>query len=267
MNKLELSSVALLKDLIENHGLIGVKTSFEDEGASLFEVLRVKELCNQAGTKVYLKIAGAEAKRDLEDSITIGVKGLVAPMIESPFALDKFISATKAILPPDILSNVQLGINVESISAYQKFDEIMKADGFQYLYHVTLGRVDFVSSMGKDRGYVNSDEMMSIATEIFTKSREMEKKVYLGGAITTDSKDFLKSLFKKGLLDKFETRYAIYDPTIALKSLEDSLISGQKLELGILNYRRDYYMRQANKEIDRIKMIERRVNGQGQSSE
>jgi len=260
MNKLELSSVALLKDLVENHGVIGIKTSFEDEGASLFEVLRLKELCNQAGTKILLKIAGAEAKRDLDDSMIIGVKGIVAPMIESPFALDKFINSAKKILPADILSNVQLGVNIETISAYKNFDEMIKADGFHELYHITLGRVDFVSSMGKNRDYVNSDEMLSIALDLFAKSRENEKKVYLGGAITANSATYLKTLFKKGLLDKFETRYVMYDPTIALQHLEESLVMGQKLELGILNYRREFYLQHANKELDRIKMIEARVN-------
>ena len=264
MNKQELSSVGLLKDLIENYGVIGIKTSFEDEGASLFEVNRLKELCNQAGTKLLLKIAGAEAKRDLEDTMVIGVKGIVAPMIESPFALDKFVKSAKAILPPDIFSSVQLGINIESITAYKNFDEMIKADGFKDLYHITLGRVDFVSSMGKDRNYVNSEEILEIALDLFTKTRENEKKVYLGGAITIDSSDFLKTLFKKGLLDKFETRYVIYDPTVALKSLEKSLLYGQELELAILNYRRNFYLHRANKEIDRINMIEARVN-QGKS--
>ena len=91
MNKLELSNVSILKDIVEHNGVIGIKTSFEDEGASFNEVLRLKELCNQAGTKLLLKISGAEAKRDLADSIVIGVKGIVAPMIESPFALEKYI--------------------------------------------------------------------------------------------------------------------------------------------------------------------------------
>ena len=84
-----------------------------------------------------------------------------------------------------------------------------KAEGFKDLYHITLGRVDFVSSMNKDRSYVNSDEILDIATNLFTKSREMSKRVYLGGAITTDSKDFMKTLFTKGLLDKFEMRYVM----------------------------------------------------------
>jgi 4-hydroxy-2-oxoheptanedioate aldolase len=259
MNTLELNSTALLKDLIENHGVIGIKTSFEDEGASFNEVIRLKELCNQAGTKLLLKIAGAEAKRDLADSLVVGVKGIVAPMIESAFALDKFVKSAKSILPNDVLSNVQLGVNIETINAYKNFNDMLNCDGFEYLYNVTFGRVDFVSSMGKDRNYVNSEEMFDIATDIFTRSREKTKKVYLGGAVTTDSEDFLKKLFAKGLLDKFETRYVMYDPTIALRNLPLALLNGQKLELGILRNRQNIYYFESQKEEDRIQMIAKRV--------
>jgi hypothetical protein len=259
MNKLELNSTALLKDLVENNGVLGIKASFEDEGASLNEVIRLKELCNQAGTKILLKIAGAEAKRDLMDSLIIGVKGIVAPMIESAFALDKFVKSAQTILPPDVLSNVQLGINVETYQAYKNFKEMLKSDGFNSLYHVTFGRVDFVSSMNKDRSYVDSEEIYDIAVDLFSQSREHTKKVYLGGAITVESESFLKRLFSKGLLDKFETRYVIYDPTIALKNLSESLIGGQRLELGILRTRQQQYYRESQKEADRINMIAKRV--------
>lgn len=112
----------------------------------------------------------------------------------------------------------------------------------------------------KKISYVNSDEVLDIATDLFTKSREMSKRVYLGGAITVDSNDFMKILFNKGLLDKFETRYVMYNPAIALNNLQDFLLNGQKLELGILNYRRNYHLRHANKEIDRINMIEKRID-------
>lgn len=259
MNKLELNSASLLKDLVENYGVLGIKTSFEDEGASFNEVLRLKELCNQASTKLLLKISGAEAKRDLADSRIIGVKGIVAPMIESPFALDKFVKSAKSILPSDILSNVQLGINIETVSAYKNFKEMLNSDGFNSLHHITFGRVDFISSMNKDRSYVNSKEMFDIATDIFTQSREKTKKVYLGGAVTTDSEDFMKNLFNKGLLDKFETRYVIYDPAIALKNLKEALLMGQKLELGVLRNRQQENLRESNKEVQRIEMIAKRV--------
>ena len=260
MNKLELSATSRLVDLIEHYGVLGIKTSFEDEGASFNEVIRLKELCNQAGTKLLLKISGAEAKRDLTDSITIGVKGVVAPMIESPFALQKYIESVRNILGAELMSNIQLGINIETIQGYKNFDEISKAEGFEELYNITLGRVDFVKSIGKDRFYCDSDEVYNIAVDLFSKCRNLSKKVYLGGAISNNSKDFLTKLFKLGLLDKFETRYVIYDPAIALKKLDESLIEGQKLELDILKYRMNLYYKESQKEIDRINMIEKRIN-------
>jgi 4-hydroxy-2-oxoheptanedioate aldolase len=256
---MELSASALLKELVENSGVIGIKTSFEDEGASFNEVIRLKELCNQSGTKLLLKISGAEAKRDLFDSQIIGVKGIVAPMIESAFALDKFVKSAKMILPDDILSNVQLGVNIETFGAYKNYKDILNSDGFHSLYHVTLGRVDFVSSMGKDRSFVDSNEMYDIAVDIFSQAREKTKKVYLGGAITINSEVFLKNLFAKGLLDKFETRYVMYDPALALNDLSNALLNGQKLELNILRNRQSLYRREAEKEQERIHMIASRV--------
>ncbi len=259
MNKIEMDSVHLLKHLIDAYGVLGIKTSFEDEGASFQEVLRLKELCNQAGTKLLLKISGAEAKRDLVDSQIIGVKGIVAPMIESPFALDKFINSVKQIIDPEALVNIQLGVNIETINAYKNFDEISKADGFKDLYNVTFGRVDFVSSMGKDRTYVDSPDMLEIAASLFSRSKEKGKMLYLGGAITKDSEVFIQSLHSKGLLDKFETRYVMYEPSIALRNLGIALLEGQRLELGILRYRQNLYYRESVKEEKRIEMIAKRV--------
>jgi hypothetical protein len=259
MNNLEFKSVEILKNLIDSNGVLGIKTSFEDEGASFFEVMRLKELCNQAGTKLLLKISGAEAKRDLIDSQSIGVKGIVAPMIESGFALDKFIKSVKEKIPASSLKNIQLGINIETITAYKNFNEIINSDGFNSLYHITIGRVDFVNSMNKNRDFVDSDQILDYATHMFTLTKQLGKKNYLGGAITLNSEGFLKFLYGKGLLDKFETRYVIYDPTIALNNLEVSLKEGQRLELGILKYRQDFYYQESIKENDRIQMIEKRL--------
>ena len=101
--------------------------------------------------------------------------------------------------------------------------------------------------------------MFEIATDLFSQSREKTKKVYLGGAVTVDSEDFLTKLFKKGLLDKFETRYVMYDPAIALRNLSEALTSGQRLELGILRNRQNIYYYESQKEADRINMIAKRV--------
>ena len=52
MNSYEVNMVSILTDLVDNYGAIGIKTSFEDEGATFNEVIRIKEICNQ---KVYSK--------------------------------------------------------------------------------------------------------------------------------------------------------------------------------------------------------------------
>ena len=43
------------------------------------------------------------------------------------------------------------------------------------------------------------------------------------------------------------------------RNLNDALINGQRLELGILNNRRKYHLHHADKEVNRISMIENRV--------
>lgn len=149
MNNREFKCVSILTDLVENYGLVGVKTSFEDEGASFNEVLRLKEICNQSKTKVTLKIGGPEAIRDIKDSLIIGVKGLVAPMVESEFGLVKFIKAVENNLPYEVVSSLQLNVNIETTTAVSNIDKILSSKSADALYGVTLGRVDLVSSMKK----------------------------------------------------------------------------------------------------------------------
>jgi len=111
MNTREFKCVSILTDMIENHGLVGIKTSFEDEGATFNEVIRLKEICNQAKTKLTLKVGGPEASRDIQDSAIIGVKGLVAPMVESAFGLKKFVDCVNINLNKDVVSSLQLARN------------------------------------------------------------------------------------------------------------------------------------------------------------
>ena len=260
MNTREFKCAKILKEMIETDGLVGVKTSFEDEGATLHETIRLKEVCNQAGTKVTLKIGGPEAIRDLKDSVIIGVKGIVAPMVESGFGLKKFIAAVNNHVPQDIVSSLQLNINVETISAVEKIDEILDTIESQQLYGVTVGRVDLVSSMEKTRTFVNDSYIFDLVKTVFTKVKEKGLKACLGGAISTDSLAFLKTLHSEGLLDKFETRYAIYDPSVALKNLPRALSKGQMFEYEWLKTKHEFYLTQANQDLKRIEMIQDRIN-------
>ena len=260
MNTRESKCAKILTDMIENDGLIGIKTSFEDEGATFNETVRLKQVCNEARVKVTLKIGGPEAIRDLKDSMIIGVKGIVAPMVESPFALQKFIGSVRTHIDADVLDTLQINVNIETINAVNNIQDILATEEANQLYGVTVGRVDLVSSMGNGRAYVNSDEVYKHAKKVFTAAKERGMKACLGGAITVESLTFLKKLHSEGLLDKFETRYAIFDPSITLKNLSKALAKGQMFEYEWLMSKSEAYAKFSNQDMKRIKMIQDRIN-------
>lgn len=260
MNSREIECTKILSDLVDNYGLVGVKTSFEDEGATFNETIRLKEICNQAKTKLTLKIGGPEASRDIQDAEIIGVKGIVGPMIESSFALTKFVNCLKTNLSFSNMQNIQFSINIETFNAYREIDNILSNKNSDSLYGITLGRVDFSASIEKDRSYVNSDELFEITKECFTKAKSKNLSVCVGGAVTIDSFDFLEKLYKLGMLDKFETRYAIFDPSKTLKDLKKSLNKAQIFEYEWLRCKKDFYFKYYDKDSKRIDMIQERIN-------
>ena len=80
--------LSLLK---KKFGLCAIKAEFEAEGSSFRDLVRLRTLTAQKNIPLYLKISGVESLRDLKDALDLGVDGLIAPMVESPFGVFKFI--------------------------------------------------------------------------------------------------------------------------------------------------------------------------------
>ena len=55
MNLLERKMLDALKDLKENHHVIGIKAEFEAEGTRMEEALRLKEVITKAGLDLFIK--------------------------------------------------------------------------------------------------------------------------------------------------------------------------------------------------------------------
>ena len=239
-----------LKDL----GCSGIKISYEDEGALLNEMITMRYLTASIGLELSVKIGGCEAKRDIVDCIDLGCDSIVSPMIESSFALKKFFNSLN-----QYGYNREKGFNLETINAYKCLEELSQE--FTKLDFVTFGRVDFVGSLNKDRNFVNTDEMFEMVTNVFKKAKENNTKCYLGGAISIESKDFIVKLLEQKLLDKFETRYIIFDNSkIDINKLDELLFLANVFEVVWLKYINKKYSLLANKDIQRIKMIEERIN-------
>src|SRR3990167_6791166 len=156
MNKLEEKMVILLEDLRVNHNVCGVKAEFEAEGTRMDEAMRLKDVVSKAGLGLNIKIGGCEAIKDMLDAISLGAERIIAPMIETPYAMQKFIRAAQLIYGERI-ENVELLANIETITAYNNFSDMLAIPEIKFLNGIVIGRVDFAGSLGIGRDAINSD--------------------------------------------------------------------------------------------------------------
>ena len=96
--------------------------------------------------------------------------------------------------------------------------------------------------------------------DVFISARSKNTMCYIGGAVSINSKEFISKLISEDLLDKFETRYIIYDVhQIDMNNFEKLLYLGNVFEVEWLKYISSRYFLHANKDVARIKMIEERI--------
>ena len=176
----EINSV--IKSLIYDDYL-GIKVSFEDEGADFMDVIFLKAFCDKNEIPITLKIAGAEAVRDIKDASKLQVKKLVAPMIESTFALEKFIKSVEKYYTID---GGKICINIESKQAYENIEDMFSSSYINKLSSITVGRGDLVQSYNMDRynGAVDSDEIFDITRNTFKLARSKNLGCAIGGSMT-----------------------------------------------------------------------------------
>lgn len=259
MNQLEKKMTSLLLDLKENHNVIGIKAEFEAEGTRMEEALRLKEVVTRAGLDLTIKIGGCEALKDMYEARTIGVSAIVAPMIESPYALKKYIQSTKLAFPEDDREEVAFLVNIETITGFNNFSEMMAIPEASDLTGIVLGRVDMTGSMGLTREDINTDPLLNVAQVLAEKTRVANKKLVIGGGVSADSLPFFRQL-PEGALYKFETRKIIFDAQKALQSptVDKGLVKAVGFELMWLKNKRDYYGLICHEDRTRIDMLEAR---------
>lgn len=260
MNNIEKQMVEVLKRLKNDFGVIEIKAEYENEGSRQDELMRLKDVSGVVDLPIIIKIGGVEAITDIYNSLTLGVKGIIAPMAETKFAVSKFLNAIDTFVAEDNREDIDFAINIETITSYKNVDEILSLANLNLLHGITIGRVDFTTSMDKDRSFVDSDEMLEYCTEIFQKSRAKGLKCALGGAISTNSAEFIKSLVSQNLIDKYETRKIVYDKD-AVSNIDAGILAGVEFELLWLKSKRRYYGLIKSEDEKRITMLEKRFNG------
>ena len=259
MNTLEKKMVDSLLDLKENHHVVGIKAEFEAEGTRLEEALRLKEVVTRAGLDLTIKVGGCEAVKDMYDARTIGVSTIVAPMIETAYAMQKYVQASRFVFPQEERQDIKFLINIETKTGFKNLQEIVESPYFEFINGVVLGRVDMTGSMGLTREDINSPEILEIAKVIAAKMKSLNKEMVIGGGVSAHSLPFFKALPEHSL-NRFETRKIIFD---AKKALNDSnadkgILKAVGFELMWLKNKRDFYGMIFKEDEQRLQMLEAR---------
>lgn len=257
MNKLELQMTELLLDLQQNYHVSGIKAEFEAEGTRMEEAMRLKDVTSAIpGLSLNIKIGGCEAIKDMFDAISLGAQRIIAPMVETPYALQKFIRAAQLVYGDD-LDQVELLVNIETFAAYQCFNQMLAIPEIKYLNGIVIGRVDMVGSMGIGRAQVNSQQVLDLSIDLAKQAKDHGLKVVVGGGVSVDAIPFFKA-FPAGHLDRFETRKIIFSCPSAINNPEMAFIKAVQFEIMWLKNKRNYYSVIAREDEDRIQMMQDR---------
>lgn len=256
MNFAERQMLDMLLKGRDHFGVVAVKAEFEAEGTRSDEFLRLLHLTHYANLKVALKIGGCEAVSDLLASKLYGVDHIIAPMVETPYALKKYIEA-KEKTHADNEQGVKFLFNLETMTTLDNLDNMIKVarngvDG------VVFGRVDFTLSRGMPRDAINDPAITASVLKVAHACRENDLELVVGGSVSLAAISAL-SEFRKVRLDRFETRKVIFDGSaVERANIAAGIQNAVDFETAWLKNKRDYYGAIAQEDAARIEMMEKR---------
>ncbi len=260
-NKISITEITDQLMSLKESGVVGIKQSFEDEGVILEDVLKIKRLCDKLELKLNVKIGGCEAISDINNCLSLEASGIVAPMIESEFALEKFVESIISNTSDQDRSLIDFFINIESKSAVNNLDRIFSSPSSKLLKGIVVGRSDLTKSFGYGKQDVNSKEICEIVENIFQDAKSFNFLTIMGGNIGYSSTSFIEQLAGNNLLDKIETRNVIVDlAKSGTRDLDDLIKNALLFESQWMKYKAQFYNDIGDSYIKRSKTILDRIS-------
>lgn len=237
--------------------MIAFKHSFEDEGIRELDLLQALVLSRESRIPLAVKIGGCEAISDIDKCVDYGVHTVVAPMIESSFALEKFLQYGRQY------KDLRLFINIESKLGYTNIENILNAFIRSYLTGVTVGRSDLSKSYGLDKDYVDSKGISEKVKQILQACKDKKLITNMGGSITKHSIPLIMEYYTLGILNRIETRNVVFnlsDKTI--KNLDECIERALDFEISWMEYKYKLYNKIALNHKNRLDTITKRLKNE-----
>lgn len=255
-NKL-LNNIILLKNACEG---ISLKAEFEGEGSMFADVSSLCQISKSANVPINIKLAGAEALRDLYELSYLGVDGVIAPMIESPFAVVKFREAVRKVLP--IHKFQKVAVLVESKVGIENLPDIV-SEFHDIVNTLIVGRGDLLSSLIHSFGYVHDINSADFLQYIYNSLAPLDVgafKIGMGGKLSVNTLLILKDMPRLvNILDFVETRKVVF-PIDAVLGDHNLLISAIQIEKNYITRKMNYYNSILRDESERALLLESRLN-------
>lgn len=243
---------------LKKYDAVAIKQSLEDEGASFDQLKIMRKITMKAGLQHNIKVGGCEAKTDIFFCEKLGVNGIVAPMVETGYALRKFLQ----IISKN--KKQKLYINLESIQAFKNIKDILRAKEFKNLTGVIIGRSDLAGSLNLEKSEVDSKKIYNLVFKLLKKLKKKKIITKMGGSLTPHSLEFVKKLYKNKLLDRVETRnIEIRLNNQVLENFKEIIIKMFHFELEWIKFNHKREMKSKDKikndSLARIKELKKRI--------
>lgn len=245
---------------LKDFGCVGLKAEFEAEGTRDDELIWLAASSHKNNLPLTIKIGGCEAIRDLNTVKSFGAKKIVAPMIESVYALKKFSHSLNKVYPQKITNNL---FNIETVTGFDNCKDIIDyASADSNIDGVVFGRVDFSGSLNLTRDSINTDKITSYVNQVGKYTNKHNLELIVGGSVDNNAYTQLKNM---KYITGFETRKVVFKSDmlnhVTQQDFNHVIDLCAEFELLWLETKYDHYTYITNEDITRIDMLRKRVDG------
>lgn len=259
MNEYERKMLNILRTGKEHLGMVATKAEFEAEGTRVDELLRLSDITHKADVGLALKLGGCEAVRDLLEGKQLGVRYMIAPMVETPYALSKYVAAKERVFSENERQCTDFLFNLETKTAYENYRELVAlaaerpgVDG------VVFGRVDYCFSLGMGRDRIETEEVTHGVCNVGALCKQKGLDFVVGGAVSHATLPNLRIIYRT-MLTRFETRKIVFSADVLQqRDVGRALRDAVHFELMWLINKREYYGSIQREDTARIDMLKDR---------